>query len=110
MSTSLGRYMVGEIPFPLAVQLTDSDGNPIDLTAGFAARWQYKRRGGDAVTRNAVVSDAEQGVCTYTWVADDFAEAGTYRGVMWVGNGSQRIASEQYDWLVEDPPGTPPNV
>lgn len=98
----IGPYVVGEIPIPLEYQFLDSAGNPINLT-GFTAKFQRGERGMtspflNAVTVNAVVTDAINGKVTYTWVAGDFASPGPYAGMFFVGNGTNRYASWQINW------------
>jgi hypothetical protein len=109
MTTKLGDYTAGEIPEPLVVTFTDAAGDAIDLT-GYTARWVYQPVGGTAVTRNAVVTTPASGVTTHTWVAADLEDEGTYNAQMWVGNLTNRYASETFQYRVNDGPGPVPAI
>lgn len=105
----LGPYQQGEIPAPLVVTFTDSAGTALNLT-GYTAKFVYQQDAETAVTRDATVTTAASGIVTYTWVAGDFTAAGDYKGAVWVGNSTNRYASEPIIWRVEDPPGTAPSI
>lgn len=104
----LGTFTAGEIPPALTVAMTDSTGNPVNLT-GYTCKFVYTRHGGSETTRNATLSDGDDGEATYQWVEDDMLSAGSYTGRMWAGNGSNRFASDKIRWKVQAG-GTVPDV
>lgn len=110
MTTTIGPYTTGEIPPPLTVTFTDSDGDPIDLD-GYQARWVTRARGSDTEATAVAVVDPDQqantGQVTYTWVVGDLDTEGVYRGEMWVGNGTNRYASELFEFDVRAAIATP---
>lgn len=90
---TIGPYTQGEIPDPLTYQFQDSSGNPIDLSGGYVARFEYSERDGSPVLANAAVSNAAAGQVTYTWTGSELSAAGHYTAFFWVGNGTNRLAS-----------------
>jgi hypothetical protein len=105
----LGPFTSGEIPAPLTVTLTDSNGNGLDLT-DHTAVYHYRRRGDEPVEQPADVTDETGGEVTYIWTEDDLAQAGVYTAVIWAGNGAQRYASEHIRYRVIDGPGPAPSI
>lgn len=103
--TTIGPFVAGEIPEPLAVTFNDSSGSGLAIT-GWTAKFVITAQDGTVTTRNATISGS---VATYVWVADDMDTAGWYLGTMWVGNGANRYASEQYEWTIVDQ-GTAPAI
>lgn len=97
----LGPYTSGEIPLPLVVTMTDADKAAIDIS-GYDARftWRRDRDPGTVTERDAAVTGGPAGEATYTWVEDDFAEPGKYEAELWVGNGTNRLASERFTYDV----------
>lgn len=100
----LGPYSVGEIPRALAVTFEDADGGPVNLS-GFTARFVIEQVSGDEAASGlgqgvAAITDAAAGVTEYAWTAADFATAGRFRGQMWVGDGTNRLASIEFWWDV----------
>lgn len=100
---TIGPYVVGEIPAPLEYQFLDSAGSPINLT-GYTAKFQRGVKANatnyvSVATLNATVTDAANGKVTYTWVAADFSGPGTYGGMFYVGNGTNRFASLLITWI-----------
>lgn len=100
MSTTLGPYTAGEVPVPVEIVFTDANGTPLDIT-GYTAKFVIAAPGVAAVTRDATVTDGAAGEVTYTWVAADFTLAeGVHKAAAWVGNGTQRFASEDFTFTV----------
>lgn len=99
----LGPYTVGEIPRPIEVTFLEADGQAIDLS-GFSADFviqQVEGASADGLGAGAAtVEDAATGLTRYLWTAADCAVAGRYRGQMWVGDGSNRLASIEFWWDV----------
>lgn len=96
----LGPFTEGEIPEPLTVTYTDAEGGALNLT-GYDARWVFERERDGALERMAdVVAPAADGQARYTWVDGDLGEHGKYRAEMWVGNGTNRFASEPFEFTV----------
>jgi hypothetical protein len=106
---TLGPFTAGEIPVPVVYQFQDAAGAPLNLT-GYTAKLTYLRRGGTAVTRDAVITTPLSGEVTYTWVAADFDTAGSYKADLWVGNLTNRYASVRLKWYVTVPVATAPAI
>jgi hypothetical protein len=113
MRKPIGPYVAGEIPEPIVVTFrvrtaAGGIGEAINLT-GYEARWVMSRNGGDAVELDADVLDQDinRGATVYVWAADDLAVAGWYTAEMWVGNGNNRLASQQFVFPVRAALATP---
>ena len=106
---TLGPYTAGEIPPPVVVTFTDAAGAPINIT-GYAVRLVYRRDADTAVTRTGAVDNGASGIASYTWVAADMATAGSYRADMWVGNGTNRYASQPIAWVIREAVDTAPAI
>lgn len=110
MTLKLGPYKEGEIPPPVVIQFTDNAGVAIDLT-GFTVKFHYRERGATAVTeRSGTLEDAPNGKAKYTWVAGDFTTPGNYAAEMWVGNITNRYASEDIEYRVDSNLGVTPAI
>lgn len=110
-NVNLGVFTVGEIPAPLEYQYLDWDGVPIDLTAGFTAKFNWTRVGATAApTANAAMSDAALGKVLYTWTGAEFLQPGNYRAQFIVGNGTQRWFSDMITWTTRVGVGTVPTI
>lgn len=102
----LGPYSVGEIPQPLQIAFVDYAGAAINL-AGFAVDFVIERIDGATPTNvgggsATIEGGGTGGITQYAWAEEDCALAGRYRGQMWVGNGTLRLASIEYWWDVID--------
>lgn len=91
MTISLS-YTAGEIPEPLLVEFNNADDTDVDLTGTVQAAFTYRVNGGTPVEQPAVW-DPVAGTVTYVWAAGDLATPGVLVGEMWVGNGTNRLAS-----------------
>jgi hypothetical protein len=107
---TIGPYRAGEIPPAIVVTFKDALGNALDLT-GYACRWIYRQHTASgwpdftpsdaaAVTQTATLLNqvTNKGQVQYAWVAADFVLPGNFEGEMWVGNGTNRLASVRYLW------------
>lgn len=97
---TLGPYTTGEIPEPLVVTFTDDEDVAINISA-YTAKFVIKAPGTAAVTKDAVVTDGTAGEATYTWVEDDLETPGATTAELWVGNGTNRFASERFVFVVK---------
>lgn len=86
-------YVVGEKSPPLTYQFLDDSGTPIDLSAGYTAVFEWQERDGVPGSGAATVTDAVNGVVTYTWTGAELATAGRYTAHFWTGNNTNRFAS-----------------
>lgn len=108
----LGPFSVGEKPLPLQITFTDNDGTAINLT-GYAADFVIEKIDADEATDSNLGTGVSSlptpasGVTQYAWVAADFAFAGRYQGQMWVGNGTNLLASIEFWWDVVDVTAAP---
>ena len=101
MTTRIGPWTRGEIPFPLVYQFTDENDEVIPLLS-YTGKFVLQKNGGDGEQRDVIVdTDAD----TVTWVPEeaDYAEEASFAGQFWVGNGTNRLASTDYEWDVEPP-------
>lgn len=107
----IGPYVVDEIPPPLQITFKDCDANVIDLSSGYAVKFEIIRLGGtdpgSLGLGGSTLPDAVNGVTQYEWLNTDFQTAGMYRGVMWAANGTLRYSSIFYEWFVRDSLTTP---
>lgn len=94
----LGEFVVGEKPAPLVYQFLDASGAPINLTAGYTAAFYVKEAWGAEQHLAAVITDAANGKVTRTWDGTEFVGPGSYNAEFWVGNGTNRFASERICW------------
>ena len=104
-TVKLPAVIIGEKPNPLVAPFKDDTGAPVSL-AGFAAAIQWRRTGAVApVEKAAAITtvDAAADAIRYDWDDTDLAVAGTYRIVMWAGNGTLRYATNVYELQVQDP-------
>lgn len=110
----LGEFTQGEIPAPLEYTFKDADGNVISLFGGgYNGRVSIRERWTPTpVVDNATASvpNDTTGRITYTWSAAAFALPGEYFVHMWVGNGSNRFASEKIRYFVRDATGNVPSI
>ena len=90
----VGRFTTGERPAPLVYTFQDAAGTPIDLT-GFSASFVSSD-----LTGTAVITDPAAGEVTHDWVDADMT-VGLHKARVWVGNGSNRYASDLLVWLCE---------
>ena len=81
VTRTLEPQYAGAVPRPLIISVEDGDGVVQDLTGG-TATFRYKIDAGAEKTASASINGA--GAFVVTWVAADFARAGTMRGVGYV--------------------------
>ena len=105
---TLGPYVQGERPAPLVVTFTEEDRvTALDLT-DYDARAVIAAPGVDPVTRDASVTAPETGEVTYVWDDEDLLlGTGTFELEVWVGNGTNRFASERFIFYVREPLAVP---
>lgn len=115
MTTPLGPYVTGEIPVPLVHVFTDAAGAALNIS-GFAAKFSYGRRDPstgdfiDTATRDATITDGPAGEATYTFDGTEMDESGVWVAELWVGNGTNRFASELFEYVVRASVGTAPAI
>lgn len=101
MTTEIGPFLEGELPGALSHQFLDDDGVAIDLT-GYSVRFVWQRVGDSTVTtRNGSLVTAASGIVGYTFVAADLATDGIYKAHWFVGNGTNRYASDPIVYRVK---------
>lgn len=106
---TIGPYVVGEKPAALSYSFLDSSGAPINIT-GWTVKFQCQERYGSVFYGSGTVTAGASGTATYVWTGAEFPTAGTYRGQMWVGNGTNRFASVDIKFTVAAPVGAPPSI
>ncbi|MDP8930471.1 MAG: phage baseplate upper protein [Actinomycetota bacterium] len=112
---TLGPFVAGEIPPPVVVEFRtrNADGTtgpPIDIT-GYAVRYIYKERGATAaIERTGALEDAVNGKARYVWVEADLTTSGNYEAEMWVGNLTNRYASQLIRYHVRPNLGVVPAI
>lgn len=110
---NLGVFAAGEIPFSFVHYFTtkDSSGNkvPIDLT-GWTASITFSGPVETSTygTGTLTITDAANGEVTYAWAAADFLDVGRYEFLIWVTDGTNRLASDLNVYEVYDGPGATP--
>lgn len=109
----IGPYVLGEKPTPLQISFTDSDGNALDLT-GFTASIDIVRLDGtdpgNLGEGISTIPNLTGGIVQYAWAENDFLTEGMFRLVAWVGDGSQRYASEFFEFFVRNSSTTVPSI
>lgn len=106
----LGVFTTGEVPSLLQYTFRDYNGNPLDLTAGYVAKFVWAAQGGTATTGNAAITNPAGGVTEYTWIGPEFAVPGPHEAQFWVGNGTNRWASTKIVWTVQAGSGPTPAI
>lgn len=98
----LGVYALGEDPEDLQVTMKGADGNPLDLSA-FSLGVAIEAIEGTPAANlgGGSVSENSGGLATYNWHVDDFAAVGTFRLQIWGTDGTNTIASEVFQYAVE---------
>ena len=99
----------------ISYQWLDENDDPIDLSTG---TWTGQGRaealdGGSAgagLGTGGVSVDTANARATYVPHEDDFATAGRFRLIIWIGNGTTRYGSAVFEWQVADAPGADPSV
>lgn len=103
----------GSIPGSISHQWTDYNGDPVPL-AGFTGQFRAEALEGGSTPAGmgggSVTVDGPNGTATYPWVVADFSEVGRFRGIIWVGDGTDRYGSFVFEWSVADAPGADPTV
>lgn len=101
----IGPYEIGEIDRPFTYTFLENDGSVANLT-GFNSAWfDYWDPSTNAATGAAAMSDAPNGQAQWNWAAGMTEEVGEYRGVLWVTDGTARLASPTFRWRVVNGPG-----
>ena len=106
----VGVFAAGELPFPFVHTFNDFNGNPIDLSGFTPAVYiegpdEAGNYGTGAINLLAPNSD---GMVQYTWAEDDFQDVGKYEMLLWVDDGTNRLASDLIKYEVYDGPGPTP--
>lgn len=108
--TSIGPYVVGEIPSPLEYTFLEADGSPMDLT-GYTAKYVVRPVDSDiSVSYTASVTNPANGEVTYTWDGTELSEPGLHWSEFWVGNSVNRYASLRLEYSVRASVGAVPLI
>lgn len=91
----LGPYTEGEIPAPLAYEFQDADGTPLDLTGYSAVFLHSPSRDAEVIVTPSTLDGA---VATHVW--EELSIAGIHHAEFWVGNGTNRFASDRFRFMV----------
>lgn len=101
----LGTYAKGEIPEPLQIQFKKYDGTVIDLT-NFTVKIAFTviqgtntALGGGSLS---ITSPATNGIVQYDWAATDLNEVGFFKFQVWANGGGVTIASEVFQYEIEE--------
>jgi hypothetical protein len=105
----LGVFAAGEIPFDFEHTFNDSAGAPIPLS-GYTPTIEMEGPdgGGPYGAGTVSVTDATAGKVGYEWATADFQTVGKYQFLLWVDNGTYRLASDLIKYEVYDGPGATP--
>jgi len=110
VAVRIGPYVSGEKQPQLVYTFEDSDGNAIDLS-GMTAKFSCREADGSAALYSAViVGDPVLGQAGYTWTGTEWPTAGHYLAEFWVGNGTNRLASQLLEFDVRMPVGVVPII
>jgi len=110
----IGAYLKGEIPQALQISFKNDAGAILDLS-GFTAQFEIIRidDGVDPGNLGQGVSSVptpSSGITQYVWHENDLLTVGMYRGIMWVGDGTNRYGSEFFEWFIRDSLTTVPSI
>ena len=111
VSIFLGVFAAGELPFDFQHTFQDANGNDIDLT-GYTPTVEFEgpdEAGTYGQGSVALDMDPTTGIVSYTWHTNDFQDVGKYEFVIWVDNGTYRLASDLVKYEVYDAPGPTPS-
>lgn len=110
IKVELGAFAEGEVPPDLLITFRDIKKVVVNLTGFTNLQMNIEEELGDAGfgTGTIVLTDAVNGLVTYTWVRADMTTVGEYTAQAWVDNGTKYFASDLYIYSVYDGPGTPP--
>lgn len=102
----LGVFAKGEVPENLVVTMIGTSGNVIDLS-GFTPKVAISAIEGTGAANlgggtPTVTSPNTDGKIQYIWHDDDFAVVGLFRLQLWASDGSNDIASEVFQYAVEE--------
>jgi hypothetical protein len=86
---------------PLVTTLTKADGSPIDLTTATSVKVYIKSPTNSVRTGTCTVTNAAQGVVSYTPVALDFPTPGTYQAEFEIDFGSGKLQTAPNDGYKE---------
>jgi hypothetical protein len=109
--TELGAFAQGEVPPDLQITFTDFNQAAVDLTGFTNLQMNIEAElAGTAGfgTGTIVMTDAVNGIVTYTWDRADMQTIEEFTVQAWVDNGTKYFASDLYIYTVYDGPGTPP--
>ena len=82
---------------PLVATLTKGDGSPIDLTTATGVTIRMKSPSNAIRTGACTVTNAAQGIVSYTFIAADTATPGTYRLEWDIDFGSGKLQTAPND-------------
>lgn len=108
---TIGPFVVGERPAPLVYQFQDANGAPLNLSAGYTAKFTYREVNATSSTEAAAtMADAPNGKVQYVWTGIEFPTPGKYVAEFWTGNGTNRFASSLIVFRVRKPVGNVPAI
>lgn len=107
----LGVFAAGEIPFKFIHTFNDFVGQPIDLT-GWTPTVEITGPGNLTYGAGTIALDGTPttGKVHYTWHENDFQDIGKYEMLLWVTDGTNRLASDLVKYEVYDGPGATPHT
>jgi hypothetical protein len=110
IKVELGAFAEGEVPPDLLITFRDIKKVVVDLTGFSNLQMNIEEELGDDGfgTGTIALTDATNGLVTYTWVREDMTTVGEYTAQAWVNNGTKYFASDLYIYSVYDGPGTQP--
>ena len=106
---NLGTFASGEIPFPVLHAFKRGD-SAVDLT-GWTPFVMIEGPDETVTYGNGVVTidgSPTLGVVMYEWDSADMVDFGKYRMLIWVEDGTYRLASDLVIYEVYDGPGPTP--
>jgi hypothetical protein len=110
VSITIGPFVTGEVPPPLEYQFLDATGQPINLSGPFSAQFRYQEHWAAYGSGVATITDAAAGKVTYIWTGNELTTPGQYAAEFWVGNNTNRYASELLEFTVRASVGPWPTI
>ncbi len=104
---TIGPYTQNEIPLDLLHTFDDDTGHPIDIS-DWTVFAEHLLPDGSIVERELEIADGANGQVIFPFADGDLALTGAHALEIWGGDGTHRLASERFEWWVNDCIAVPP--
>jgi hypothetical protein len=112
----LKGFKIGEKPFPLVYQFEDETGAGM-VISGYTVKFYVRERDGSSASLlSGALAGPPPGVqdvngwVQYVWQGTEFTTPGHYLAEFWIGNLTNRWASDTIEFPVGAPVGPAPSI